>query len=187
MDKALSMHADLSDETLLRLNKINEIKDYFITEIRERESMSTRLSKYVAAFDCIDKTSIVLSVISEGVSISSFVSAIGAPAGIASASFGFVFSLTAGIVRKFLKTPRNKKKHNNIVMLARSKLSSTETSISQALIDSNISHKEYITIINEEDKYRRMKEDVIRMKKDELHKVKKIKINKIIKQNSGHS
>ena len=182
MDKALSMHADLSDETLLRLNKINEIKDYFITEIRERESMSTRLSKYVAAFDCIDKTLIVLSVISEGVSISSFVSAIGAPAGIASASFGFVFSLTAGIVRKFLKTPRNKKKHNNIVMLARSKLSSTET-----LIDSNISHKEYITIINEEDKYRRMKEDVIRMKKDELHKVKKIKINKIIKQNSGHS
>ena len=143
MDKALSMHADLSDETLLRLNKINEIKDYFITEIRERESMSTRLSKYVAAFDCIDKTLIVLSVISEGVSISSFVSAIGAPAGIASASFGFVFSLTAGIVRKFLKTPRNKKKHNNIVMLARSKLSSTETSISQALIDSNISHKEY--------------------------------------------
>ena len=42
MDKAPSTHSALSHETLLRLNKINEIKDYFITEIHERESMSTR-------------------------------------------------------------------------------------------------------------------------------------------------
>ena len=56
-------------------------------------------------------------------------------------------------------------------MLARSKLNSIEKSISQALIDSNTSHKEYIKIINEEDKYRRMKD--VRMKKDKLNKESK--------------
>ena len=114
---------------------------------------------------------IVLSATSGGVSIASFASTIGASVGIASASFSFVFSLATVIIKKFLKTTRNNKKHNNI-MLARSKLNSIETSISQALIDSNTSHKEYIKIINEEEKYRRMKEDV-RMKKDELNKESK--------------
>ena len=115
---------------------------------------------------------IVSSATSGGVSIASFARTIGASVGIASASFSFVFSLATVIIKKFLKTTRNNKKHNNIVMLARSKLNSIETSISQALIDSNTSHKEYIKIINEEEKYRRMKEDV-RMKKDQLNKESK--------------
>ena len=33
-----------------RLNRINEIRDYFIAEIKERELMSKRLSKYIAFF-----------------------------------------------------------------------------------------------------------------------------------------
>ena len=43
------------------LNKINEIKDYFIAEIKERELMSKRLSKYIPSFDYFDKSLIVLS------------------------------------------------------------------------------------------------------------------------------
>ena len=50
-------------------------------------------------------------------------------------------------------------------MLARSKLNSIETLISQALIDSDISHEEYTTIINEEDKCRRLKEDIRLMRR----------------------
>ena len=50
-------------------------------------------------------------------------------------------------------------------MLARSKLSSIETLISQALIDSDISHEEYTTIIYEEEKCRRLKEDVRLMRR----------------------
>ena len=42
-------------------------------------------------------------------------------------------------------------------MLAKSKLSSIETLISQALIDMEISHEEYITILNKKDKYENMK------------------------------
>ena len=50
-------------------------------------------------------------------------------------------------------------------MLARSKLNSIETLISQALINSDISHEEYTTIINEEEKCRRLKEDIRLMRR----------------------
>ena len=85
--------------------------------------MSKRLSKYITAFDYFDKALIVLFDRSGGVSIASFVTAIGAPVGIASASFRFAFSITTGIVEKLFKTRYNKKKKNNkIVMLAIKKL-----------------------------------------------------------------
>ena len=52
----------LSNEQQFRLNKINEIKDFFVAEIKERELMSKRLSKYISSFDYFDKSLIVLSV-----------------------------------------------------------------------------------------------------------------------------
>ena len=58
--------------------------------------MSKKLSKYIAVFDYTDKTLIVLSATSGGVSIISFASVIGAPAEIAIASFTLMISL--GIV-----------------------------------------------------------------------------------------
>ena len=71
-----------------------------------------------------------------------FTSIVGAPVGIASASFTLFFSLAAGIVKKLLNMTRNKKKkHDKVLMLAKSKLSSTETIISQALIDMEISQE----------------------------------------------
>ena len=45
-------------------------------------------------------------------------------------------------------------------MLAKSKLNSIEALVSQALIDMEISHKEFITILKEKDKYEKMKENV---------------------------
>ena len=100
----------LSDQTKFRLNEINKIKDYFNSEIQERKTMSKKLSKYIAAFDYIDKTLIVLSATSGGISIISFTSVIGIPAGIANASFTLVFSLATGITKKLLKVTRKKKK-----------------------------------------------------------------------------
>ena len=70
---------NLSDQTKFKLNEINKIKDYFNFEIQERKTMSKKLSKYIAAFDYIDKTLIVLSVTSGGTSIISFTSVIGIP------------------------------------------------------------------------------------------------------------
>ena len=59
-----------------RLNKINEIKDCFIGEIKERELMSKRLSKYIASFDYFGKSLIVLSATSDSISIGSFATVI---------------------------------------------------------------------------------------------------------------
>ena len=143
----------LTDQTKLRLYEIKNIENYFINEINERKSYSKKLSKYVTIFDYIDKILIVLSATSSGVSIISFTSIIGVPAGIASASFTLIFSMTAGIIKKLLSTTiKKKKKHDQILMLAKSKYNSIEALISQALIDIDISHKEFITILKEKDK-----------------------------------
>ena len=82
---------NLSDQTKFRLNEINKVKDYFYSEIQERKTISKKLSKYIAAFDYIDKALIVLSATSGGICIISFTSVIGIPAGLVSASFTLVF------------------------------------------------------------------------------------------------
>ena len=102
---------------------------------------------------------IVLSATSSGVSIFSFTTVIGAPVVIASASFIFIFSLTTGIIKKLLITTRNKKKkHDKVLVLAKSRLNSIETLVSQALVDMDISHKEFITFLIEKEKYKKMAE-----------------------------
>ena len=92
---------------------------------------------------------IVLPATSGGISINSFTSVIGLPAGLASACFNLVFSLTTGIMKKLLKQGKKKK----ILMLAKSKLNSIETLMSQALIDLDINYEEFKTIVNENEKY----------------------------------
>ena len=115
----------------------------------------------VTTFDYIDKILIILSAASSGVSIISFAGIVGAPVGIASASLTLIFSLTTGIFKKLLNITRNKKKkHDKILMLAKSKLNSIETLISQALIDLDMSHEEFIRILKEKDKYQKMKETI---------------------------
>ena len=72
-----------------------------------------------------------------------------------------MFSLTTGIAKKLLHITRNKKKkHDKILMLAKSKLNSIETLISQALIDLDISHEEFVTILKEKNKYEKMEENL---------------------------
>ena len=151
----------MSEQTKYRLNEIIRIENYFHQEINQRKLCSKKINKYVTAFNYIEKILIVLSATSSGVSIISFTSIIGAPVGIASASFTLIFSLTTGIIKKLLSITRNKKKkHDKILMLAKSKLISIETLVSQALIDMEISHKEFVTTLNERNKYKKMKENL---------------------------
>ena len=149
----------LSEQTKFWLSEIIGIENYFYQEINQRKSCSKKLNKYVTAFDYIDKILIVLSATSSGVSIISFTSIVGAPIGIASASLTLIFSLTTGIVKKLLNITRNKKKkHDKILMLAKIRLNRIETLIAQALIDMDISHEEFIKILNEKDKYEKRKD-----------------------------
>ena len=169
---------NLSEQTKFRLSEIIGIENYFYQEINQRKSCSKKLSKYVAAFDYIDKILIVLSATTGGVSICSFTSVVGAPVGIASASFTLIFSLTREIIKKLLSITRNKKKkHNKIFMLAKSKLSSIEALVSQALIDMEISHGEFTSIFKEKDKYEKMKENVRNVSEKLEEKTENMRLN----------
>ena len=78
-----------------------------------------------------------------------------------SASCSLAFSITTGFVKKFLKTTRNKKKkHNKIVMLARSTFSSIESKISEALINNEISYEDFMFTLNKQMKYQELKESI---------------------------
>ena len=100
---------NLTNQTKFLLGEISKIENYFIKEINQRKSCSKKLSKYLAVFDYINQALIVLSATSVGVSIISFTSIVGAPAGIASASLTVFFSLTTGIAKKLLNITRKKK------------------------------------------------------------------------------
>ena len=93
------LNIPLNDQNF-RLNKINEIKDCFVAEIKERELMSKRLSKHIASFDYFDKSLIVLFVTTDSISTASFATVTGAPVGIKSASFSLAFSICTGNVKK---------------------------------------------------------------------------------------
>ena len=119
MNKSNSIKAidktNLSKQTKFRLSKIIGIENYFHQEINQRKSYSKKLSKYIAAFDYIDKILIVSSATTGGVSTISFTSFVGVPLGIASASFTLIFSLTTGTVKKLLNISRKKRKRKSMI------------------------------------------------------------------------
>ena len=86
-----NLNAIPSNKQQFRLSKINEIKDHFLAEIRERELMSKINSKYIVSLDYFDKSLNVLPILSGSISIASFASVIGAHAGIIGASCGLTF------------------------------------------------------------------------------------------------
>ena len=127
---------NLTEQTKFRLYEITEIENYFNQEINQRTSYSKKLNKYVTIFDYLDKILIVLSATTGGISIISFTSTIGVPVGIVSANFTLIFSITTGIIKTLLSTTIKKgKKHDQILMLAKSKCNSIEALISEASND----------------------------------------------------
>ena len=101
MNESPRKYSNLSHETHFRLNEINEIKDYYIAEIRDREPIGKKLSKYIAVFDYFDKVLIDLSAASGAISTISFFGIIEDPIGIESASFSLAFSLAIEIAEKY--------------------------------------------------------------------------------------
>ena len=87
----LKLIKNLTNQTKFRLNEITKIENNFNQEINPRKSCSKNLSKDVTTFDYIQKVLILLSATSDGISIISLTSIVGAPVGIASASFTLIF------------------------------------------------------------------------------------------------
>ena len=144
-----------------RLDEIIKIRDHFDNEIKERKDMIKKLSKYLVSFDYLDKIFIALSASFGTLSIASYASVVGTPAGIAGSSLTLIFTIGTGISKSLLNvTKKRKKKHNKIIVLAKNKLNMIDTLLSSELNDSEISHEEFTNIINEANIYENIKENI---------------------------
>ena len=105
-------------------------------------------------------------------SIASYATVLGIPAGIAAASLTLIFTVTTRVVKTLLNITRKKtKKHNKIISLARSKLNIIENLISQTLIDFEITHEEFSKIIYEKNNYEQIIDNIKSVKSvDDLNK-----------------
>ena len=154
--------SELKDVTKYRLDEINEIKDYFNAEIKERKDIIRKISEYIVPFDYADKLFITLSASFDTLSIASYVTIVGIPIGIAGASLTLIFTVTAGTVKTLLNITRKKKKRQ--IALARSKLNIIENLISQALIDFEITHEEFSKIVHEKNNYEQIIDNIRNVK-----------------------
>ena len=80
-----------------RLDEVNKIRDYFNNEVNERKDIIKKLNKYIVSFDYLDKIFIALSASFGTLSIASYASVVGIPAGIAGSSLTLVFTIGTGI------------------------------------------------------------------------------------------
>ena len=155
-----------------RLDEINKIRD-FNNEIKERKYIIKKLNKYLVSFDYLDKLFIALSASFGTLSIASYDSVVGTPAGIAGSSLTLIFTIVTGVSKSLLKlTKRRKKKHNKIIVLAKNKLNMIDTLLSSALNDSEISHEEFTNIINEANIYENIKENIKKLTIEPITKEK---------------
>ena len=132
---------ELSDVNKYRLDEINKIKEYFDNKIKERKDIKKKLNKYLVSFDYLDKIFITLSASFSTLSMASYETVLGLPAGIAGSSLTLIFTIGTGINKSLLRvTKKKKKKHNKIIALAKSKLNMIDRLLSSILIT-------FITII----------------------------------------
>ena len=152
---------ELADVNKYRLDEINKMRDYFNSEIKERKEIIKKLRKYLVSFDYLDKIFITLSASFGTLTIASYASVVGTPAGIVDSSLTLVFTIGTGISKSSLKvTKKRKKKHNKIIALAKFKLNAIDAILSSALNDSEISHEEFTNIITEANIYENIKENI---------------------------
>ena len=124
------------------------MKNYLIEEINKKELMSRKHKKVYRGLNYIEHLLISISTVTGCISISSSASLVGIPIWIKSSAIGLkICVITAGI-KKYKSITKKKKKHDKILSLAKSKLKSVKDLISKALIDSNISHYEFVLINN---------------------------------------
>ena len=154
---------NLSQE--FRLKKIDETRTYLIEEINRNELVSKKHKKVCTTLNYIEHVLILVSTITRCVSIFVFASLVGIPIGFTSSAIGLIIcAVTSGIKKYKSIIKKKKKKHDKIVLLAKSKLNSIEVLISKALIDSVISRDEFVLISNVLKKYNEMKEEIKNLK-----------------------
>ena len=102
---------ELTNVNKYRLDEINKIRDYFNNEIKKRKDIIKKLNKYIVSFDYLDKIFIALSASFGTLSIASYASVVGIPAGIADSSLILIFTIGTGISKSLLKVTKKEKRN----------------------------------------------------------------------------
>ena len=143
------------------LNKLSEIEAYFLHEIEVREEIAKKIKRFNTITGIVDTGLITSTVITGGISIAAFASSAGLPVGIALSGTSPLLSLATAITRNSFKISTVKQeKHDSIKLLAQSKLDSIANIISQAMQDRDISPIEFHKVLQEVEKYLRLKADI---------------------------
>ena len=94
-----------------RLDEMNKIRDYFNNEIKERKDIIQKLNKYLVSFYYLDKIFIALSASFGTLSIASYASVVGTPAGITGSSLTLIFTIGTGISKSLLNVTKKRKRN----------------------------------------------------------------------------
>ena len=143
-----------------RLKNIGETRNCLIDEINRNELISKKHKKVCTTLNYIQHSLILISTITGCIFISAFASLVGIPIAIMNSAVGLTSCVLTAASKNYKSIiKKKKKKHDKIVLLAKSKLNSMEVLLSKALIDSVISHEEFI-LINVLKQYNEMKKEI---------------------------
>ena len=157
-----------------RLNKLSEIEAYFLNEIEVCEQIAKKIKRFNSITGIVDTGSITSTVITGGISIAAFASGVGLPVGITLSGTSLLLSLATAITRKSFKTFTVKQeKYDSINLLAQTKLDSIANTISHAMQDRDISPTEFHKILQEVEKYRKLKADIRNQAKAKIKHIRK--------------
>ena len=113
--------------------------------------MNEKHKKVCGVLNYMDHLLIIIPAVTECAVIATFVSFVGNPIGITSSAIWLKICVINALLKFLCKksiNKKNKKKHDKIVLLTKSKLNSIKVLVSSTLIDSNISHDEFALINN---------------------------------------
>ena len=166
-----------------RLNKLSEIKAYFLHEIEVREQIAKKMKPFNTITSIVDTGLITSTVITGGIRIAAFAKDVGLPVGIALSETSLLLSLATTITRKSFKIFTVKhEKHDAINLFAQSKLDSITNIISQTMQDGHISPTEFYKVLQEVEKYLKLKADIRNQAKAKVKEITKEQREEILEQ-----
>ena len=154
-----------------------------LDEIEARRLQSKKKNRFNKIIGIVDTGLIKLSAITGGTSIPAFTSSVGVPVDTALDGFGVVLSLLTIPTRKISRGLTVKQgKHDAMKLLAQSKLDSITDIISQVVQDGDISPTEFHKVLQEVEKYRKLKADIRNQTKAEVKQIEKEQREELLEQ-----
>ena len=165
------------------LKILTETEAYLLDEIEVREWIVKKMKRFNTITGIVDTGLITSTVITGGISIAAYASGVGLPVGIALSGTSLLLFLATAITKKSFKIFTVKQeKHNAIKLLAQSKLDSIANIISQAMQDGDIFPNDFHKVLQEVEKYRKVKADIRNQAKAKVKKITKKQQEEILEQ-----